>query len=214
MATIRNCINDTSTELFIKDDTDNTKVLFIGVSGITTATTRTWTVDDRNIDFDAVSTSIVTDSGSCTPASGSFTVSGAGSVSTSASGSTITVTGAGGAGGVISWVILTGSESEPYSLSNNTGYVCTSGGGLTTILPTTAAVGTVIRVMDTSGARIITIEQNASQQITGVNGSTTAGITGYLFTSTPDRTSIELVCIVANTSWVIVSDNSGSYTLI
>jgi len=91
MATVRNCINDASTGLDIKDDADNTKVLTYDVSGITTATTRTWTVDDRNINFDAVATSITTDSGTCTPASGSFSIVGSGPLQTSGAASSTTL---------------------------------------------------------------------------------------------------------------------------
>lgn len=51
----------------------------------------------------AIPTSIVTDSGTCTPTSNSFSIVGAGDVSTSASGNTITIdgTGSGGSGDIV-----------------------------------------------------------------------------------------------------------------
>lgn len=79
---------------YIYDDGDNTKKLAFQCSGITTSTTRTITMDDRDIDMDAVPTSVGSDSGTCTPAAGTFNVVGAGSVSTAGSGANLTVTGA------------------------------------------------------------------------------------------------------------------------
>jgi len=91
MAT-KNSINNKTGPLTVTDSTDITKEVTVDVSGVTTATTRTWTVDDRDIDFDAVPTSITTDSGTCTPASGAFSVVGAsGPLSTSGAGSTTTL---------------------------------------------------------------------------------------------------------------------------
>jgi len=209
-----NCINDSSSGLYILDDTDITKVLTFDTSGITTATTRTWTADDRDIDFDAVATTYTTDSGDGTASSGTLSIVGSGTVSTSATGSTVTITGTGGGtGGVTSWVILTGGESQPYSLSVNTGYICTSASNFTAVLPTTSSVGDIIRISEFSSLRSVQINQNASQYIIGVSGTTTTGTGGYLLTNSTDRTSIELVCHVANTGWVIISDNSGTYAL-
>jgi len=90
----QNANNNKDRALTIFDTGDNTKEVAFNVEYVTTGTTRIWTVDDRNINFDAVPTSIVTDSGTCTPSSGSFSIEGSG-VSTSASGSTITVTNTG-----------------------------------------------------------------------------------------------------------------------
>jgi len=73
------------------DDGDNTKKLAFQASGITTATTRTWTIDDRDIDFDAVTTSAPTDSGTATPAAGVLTFTGGDNIDTSGAGSTVTI---------------------------------------------------------------------------------------------------------------------------
>lgn len=80
----------------IFDDGDSTKQLAFQCSGITSATTRTITMDDRNIDMDAVPDSIVTDAGTVTPAAGSFTIAGGTNVTTSGSGSTVTINATGG----------------------------------------------------------------------------------------------------------------------
>lgn len=52
----------------------------------------------------SIPTSIVTDSGTCTPAANSFTIAGAGTITTSASGSTVTITSAGGSSSAASTV--------------------------------------------------------------------------------------------------------------
>jgi len=80
----------------VYDNGDNTKKVAFECSGVTTSTVRTWTVDDRDIDFDAVATSIPTDSGTATPAAGAFTIAGGTNITTSASGSTVTITSSAG----------------------------------------------------------------------------------------------------------------------
>lgn len=208
MATIRNSINDASTGLDIVDDTDPTKVLTFDVSGITTSTTRTWTADDRSIDFDAVPTSIETASGTCTPASGSFTITGSG-VSTSASGSTITITGS--AGGFLPWTLV--SSGSPYTLSVNNGYILTNTATNPFVftLPSTSAVGDVIRIIEskTSSPNGSEIRQNAGQYIRMYNDVTTTGTGGYLSINVAVSVPLELICVTANTAWQALSYNSN-----
>ena len=194
MATIRNCINDTSTELFIKDDTDNTKVLYVNVAGITTSTTRTWTVDDRSINFDAVPTSIVTDSGTCTPASGSFSIVGSGGTSTSASGSVITVTSGSGTG-----MSRVDSSSTPVSMVADTEYTNQSVSASFEI-PSTVAVGTVFTVVNNTTSRM-SVSANTGQTIRYLASSSTSG--GTIFSDT-DYAAISVKCTVANTTFVVM----------
>jgi len=206
MATVRNCINDASTGLDIKDDADNTKVLTYDVSGITTATTRTWTVDDRNINFDAVATSVGTDSGTCTPASGTFSIEGSGGVTTSASSDTITVTSTGGSGGVINWI---DDQTYPFTGVVNTGYIAASGGGSASpLLPSTSSVGDILRLVAYTAHSGVTVTQNAGQKIiTIANGTSTTGTGGSVsYSSTSGKSMpLELVCVVANTTWAQLS---------
>lgn len=116
MAT-KNSINNKTGPLTITDSADITKEVTFNVAGVTTGTTRTWTVDDRNIDFDAVATSIGTDGSDCTPAGGTFSIVGGGNVSTSASGAVLTVTGSGPTGGYSAF--LAGPGANLSSVTGN-----------------------------------------------------------------------------------------------
>jgi len=80
----------------VYDDGDNSKRLAFQCSSISGSTTRTITMDDRDIDMDEVVTTYATDSGNATGSSGTITIAGAGTVSTSGAGATVTITGAGG----------------------------------------------------------------------------------------------------------------------
>jgi len=75
----------------ILDDGDNTKELAFQVSGVTTGTTRTITMDDRDIDMDAVPTTFATDGAAATPAAGSVTISGGANITTAGAGAAVTV---------------------------------------------------------------------------------------------------------------------------
>lgn len=90
MAT-QNNINNKTELLTITDSTDPTKEVAFVISPIATGTTRTLTLADRDVDFSAIPTSIVTNSGTCTPAGGAFSVVGAGTVESAASGSVMTL---------------------------------------------------------------------------------------------------------------------------
>lgn len=207
MATIRNSINDASTGLDIKDDTDLTKVLTFDVSGITTSTTRTWTADDRSIDFDAVPTSVVSDSGSAVPTSGSFSIVGSGTVATSATGSVVTITGSGGGG--ITWNEVTGTSQ---SMAVDNGYIANNASLVTCTLPSTAAVGKVVRVIGL-GDGGVKIAQNASQYIRwNESNVSTTGTGGYL-QSTDDNDSVELLCTVTNNGWSVLS-SKGNWEIV
>lgn len=126
------------------------------------------------------------------------------------SGSNITITQSGKqitvAGGV-TWSVVTADQT----LTNNTGsFANKSTGTLALTLPTTAAVGTTIRVSGMQNAW--RLAQNASQKINFGRFSTTTGTGGYI-ESTDARDSVELVCCVANTEWNVVS-SIGNMTIV
>ena len=201
-----NNINDLSTGLDIVDDTDVTKVCRWDVSNITTSTIRILTMDDRDIDLDKVPDTIVSDSGSAVPSGGSFSILGAGTVSTSAVGSVFTVTGTGGG---ITWGIQT-IDLNPMIV--DTGYIANKAGLLTFTLPTTAAVGIVLRVTGMNTDLGWKVAQSANQIIHFSGSSTTTGAGGSL-ASTLKRDSIELVCVVADLEFNVVS-SMGNITIV
>jgi hypothetical protein len=85
------------------------------------------------------------------------------------------------------------------NMAVNNGYIANSASLVTLTLPAVAAVGSIVRAtgMNTGGWAIA---QNAGQTIFFGTLSTTTGVTGGLSSTTP-RDAIELVCVVANTSW-------------
>lgn len=77
-------------------------------------------------------------------------------------------------------------------------------------LPTTAAVGSYVKIFNMS-PNLWTVTQAAGQQIFFLGSSTTLGATGTL-ASTSEYDAIELVCVVANTTW-LVTNSSGNFIL-
>lgn len=138
-----------------------------------------------------------------TTATGAFqNVSGLGT-----SGQVLTSNGAGAlpswqaaSGGGITWTVITADQTAAV----NNGYICNKGSALVLTLPTTAAAGTVIRVTGINTALGWKIAQNAGQTIYFGTVNTTTGTGGYL-QSSATRDSVELVCVVADTSWNVIS---------
>jgi len=93
----------------------------------------------------------------------------------------------------------------------NTGYIANKGTLLTITLPTTAAVGSVIRVSGMN-AGLWKIAQNASGIIHFGKTDTTTGVGGYI-SSTLARDAVELVCCVANNEWNVIS-SVGNITIV
>jgi hypothetical protein len=84
------------------------------------------------------------------------------------------------------------------------GYITNYSSGLVTlVLPTTISAGATMRIagLSSSGWKLT---QNASQLIHFGTATTTTGTAGYL-ASTQACDSIELVCAVANTTFIVVS---------
>lgn len=98
------------------------------------------------------------------------------------------------------------------SLAVNNAYYSTYAGTCVMTLPSTAAVGSVIRVI-TDSSHAIQIAQNASQLIycgaqNGVSLVTTTG-TGGSITTTDPNTVIEIQCIVTDTTWEVLYANNS-----
>lgn len=139
-----------------------------------------------------------------TTATGAFqpiaSVGTAGQVLTSNGAGALPTFQAAGGGG-ITWQIQT-IDLNPMVVDN--GYIANKAGLLTFTLPGTSAVGTVLRVTGMNTDVGWRIAQGAGQQIHFSGLSTTAGAGGYV-ESTLKRDSIELVCVVADTEWNVVS---------
>lgn len=105
-----------------------------------------------------------------------------------------------GSGGGVTWVTVTGTTQ---TIAINHGYIPLNVALTSFTMPTTAAVGNIIRIGGTGsgGWKII---QLAGQTIHFGVQDTTTGILGYL-SSTQRYNSIEMVCTVANTDFLVLS---------
>jgi hypothetical protein len=112
-------------------------------------------------------------------------------------------------GGGTTWSVIV-ADLNPMVVYN--GYICNKAGLLTLTLPATAAAGTTLRVTGMNTALGWSIAQNAGQQIHFGNLSTTAGVGGSI-SSTLTRDSIELVCVVADLEWNVISA-TGNLTVV
>lgn len=97
------------------------------------------------------------------------------------------------------WSVITADQTAEV----DNGYLTNKATLLTLTLPTTAAVGSMIRVSGMN-AGLWKIAQNASQVIHFGKTDTTTGTSGYLL-ATQTRDSVELVCCVANNEWNVLS---------
>jgi hypothetical protein len=102
--------------------------------------------------------------------------------------------------GGITWNEETGTSA---TMAVNNGYIANNAALVTLTMPSTAAVGDVVRVTG-KGAGGWRIAQNASQVIHFGSSDTTTGATGRL-DSTATYDSVEMVCITANTDFVVLS---------
>lgn len=107
----------------------------------------------------------------------------------------------GGSGGTgISWTEITGTSQ---TAAVNTGYIANNAGLVTVTLPATATLGSIIRVAG-YGAGGWEIAQSAGQQIVYGDITTTEGVSGSL-ASINRYDAVELLCVVANTKFVVIS---------
>jgi len=107
----------------------------------------------------------------------------------------------------VPWSVITADQTAVI----NKGYFTNKSTLLTLTLPTTAAVGSVLRVsgMTASGWKIA---QNASEVIHFGNIDTTVGVSGYI-QSTLARDSVELICCVTDNEWNVLS-SVGNITIV
>lgn len=138
------------------------------------------------------------------PVAATLTAGSGISIANAAGSITLSVTGGG-----ISWSVVTGAAQ---ALAVNNGYFANNAGTIVFTLPATCAVGDVIAVSGMNNATGWQIAQNASQQIFFGAASTTIGVAGSL-ASTLTYDSVEMVCNVANTSFV-VQNGVGNITIV
>lgn len=113
--------------------------------------------------------------------------------------------GEGAAAGIFKWNSVAGT-SQSAAVGN--GYICLNAGLTTVTLPGTFAVGDVIAVVGT-GAAFFNITATAGDTIKYVTSTTSSG--GSL-TATEQYDSIEVIGVVANTTWVVRSA-TGNYSV-
>jgi hypothetical protein len=110
-----------------------------------------------------------------------------------------------GGGSSFTWNEITATSAN---LVANNGYIADNASLVTLTLPTTADQGTIIRITGL-GAGGWRIAQNVGQQIHYLNLSSTAGTSGRIDTEITNtssaRAAIELLCVVANTTWTTLS---------
>jgi hypothetical protein len=93
----------------------------------------------------------------------------------------------------------TDATNSSYTLAAENGYVTDRGGGVTYTLPASGTLGDTIKIVGKLG--IMTIAQNANQQIVVGSASSTVGVTGSVV-ATNVGDSIELICITAGASTI------------
>ena len=103
-------------------------------------------------------------------------------------------------GSGLAWTEVTGTSQ---TAATGMGYIASNATLVTITLPSSAAVGKSVRITG-KGAGGWRIAQNASQVIHFGNTDTTTG-TGGRLDSTNRYDSVELICITANTDWVVAS---------
>lgn len=102
--------------------------------------------------------------------------------------------------GSIAWQEVTSTSQTAVA---NGGYIANNASLVTITLPTTAAVGSTVRVIG-KGAGGWRIAQNSGETIHFGASSTIAGTGGYIG-STNRYDTAEIICVTANTTWVVAS---------
>lgn len=133
--------------------------------------------------------------GGAAPVWSNLTPGGGISITNAANSITISSTGGG-----LTWsTIAAGAQN----LAVNNGYIANNAGGVTFTLPAAATVGSTIKITALSAGGF-TIAQNAGQQIRFGVASTSVGVAGSL-ASTAANDSLEMVCVITNTTWMVLS---------
>jgi hypothetical protein len=112
-------------------------------------------------------------------------------------------------GGGLVWTVEAASATVNCAVNN--GYIANKAGGVAYTIPSTAAVGSIVRIgaMHANGWSIV---QGALEYIKFGNVTTTIGAGGSL-ASTAAGDCVELVCIVADTGWAVLS-SVGNITIV
>ncbi len=109
-------------------------------------------------------------------------------------------------------LIVTTVAGTSQAMSSGHVYIANAAGQTTFTLPATSSVGDIIRVigssLNTGGFKIT---YTTGQIIWGPAGSSTV-TTGAATSAAAAAQAVQIVCTIANTTWVIV-DNSGTITL-
>ncbi len=109
-------------------------------------------------------------------------------------------------------LVVTPVAGTTQATLSNHAYIANNVATTTFTLPATSAVGDIIRIIGSSlNVGGWTITYTTGQIIWGPAGSSTV-TTGNADSSDAAAQAIEIVCTIANTTWVIV-DNSGTITL-
>lgn len=106
------------------------------------------------------------------------------------------------------WTEETGTN---VSMNVANGYIADNASLVTLTLPTTASVGGIVAVAG-KGSGKFAIAQNAGQTIYYISTNTTTGAGGSI-TANEQYDSIELICITADTDWLVRS-STGSFTVV
>ena len=202
-----------------------TSQLMGAINGSTAATTAVTSFNGLTGAVQGVSAAVAGTGISVSGATGAVTITNTGvtsavagtgiSVSAATGSVTITNTGVQSFNGLtgavladaVTWSVITADQTAVI----NKGYFANKGTLLTLTLPTTAAVGSVIRVSGMN-AGLWKIAQNASEVIHFGKTDTTVGTGGYI-ESTLARDAVELICCVADTEWNVVS-SVGNITIV
>lgn len=110
---------------------------------------------------------------------------------------------------IMPWTTVTGTSQ---SMTTNNGYTSNNAGLVTLTLPTTSAVGDVLKIAGL-GAGGFKIGLNASQLIHVGSLATTTGTSGSV-ASTNQYDTITLQCLVANTTWTVMAGVTSGYTVV
>lgn len=160
-----------------------------------------------NISFDGGTTLLNTDgevwigSSSGIPVPATLTAGSGISIANASNSITISATAGGFTWSVITTNVIAAAEN---------GYMTNNGSLISIALPSTSALGDTFEVLDPVGG-LFQITQGSGQNIQIGNLSTTVG-TGGSLTSTSQGDSLQLICYVADTTWVAIQN--GLFTVV
>ena len=117
------------------------------------------------------------------------------------------VAGLGGGSG-ITWTEVTGTSQ---AAAADNGYIANNASLVTVTLPSTCAVGKIVRVVG-KGAGLWKVAQNAGQIIYFGDQNTTSGTAGYIAAKYRYDT-VEMLCITADTTFLVIG-NIGNLDVI